>query len=70
MIGGKKYYFFRLDPVDPDGVSEYRIAQSFVDLSHRFGASYLAQFRMIVQLNEVTLEHIRAIDEFLFQQIS
>lgn len=70
MIRGETYYFFRLDRTFNDPYPEYRVAKSFEDLNLRFGASYMSQFQFVVQLNEVTLEHIRAIDHFLIQQIS
>lgn len=70
MIRGESYYFFRLDHCENDIYPEYRIAKSIEDLSLRFGESYINCFHSITKLNEVTLEHIRAIDKFLFQQIS
>lgn len=70
MIRGKRYFFFRLDAVPNDQFPEYRIAESVEDLHLRFGDTYMRQFHSITQLNEVTLEHIHAIDSFLLQQIS
>lgn len=70
MIRGEKYFFFRLTPIE-DGLPDvYRIAKSFEDLYVRFGSFYMSNFHSIVKLNEVTIEHIRAIDEFLLQQLS
>lgn len=70
MIRGEKYFFFRLTPIEDGLADEYRIAKSFEDLYVRFGFFYMSKFHSIVKLNEVTIEHIRAIDEFLLQQLS
>lgn len=70
MIAGKKYYFFRLDRVFNDPYPDYKVGESVHDLFIRHGHLYMSQFQFISQLNEVTIEHIRAIDAFLLQQIS
>ena len=69
MINGKHYYFFRLDTIPDDPSPEYRIGESIEDLHFRFGDMYLRQFHSITQLNEVTIQHIVAIDRFLLQQL-
>lgn len=70
MIRGEKYFFFQLIPNRKGASIEYRIAKSFEDLYLRFGSAYLANFHSITKLNEVTLEHIRAIGCFLNSLIS
>lgn len=67
MINGKKYFFFRLTPIQDGLPDEYRIAESFIDLYTRFGSSYMSKFHSIVKLNEVTSEHINAVATFFTQ---
>lgn len=66
-IGGKHYYFFRIDRFD--GYPEYRIAESLDDLHLRFGHLYFKNAQSITNVGEVTRQHILAIQLFLDQQL-